>query len=183
MVTGASGVRYALRAAEALSRQVELYAVYTRAAVKVAEAEEGVRDLPSLLARHAKRVYSEDEIDAPLASTSSMTDAVVVVPCSQAMLARIAHGLTDSLASRVALNALRLRRPLVLVVRETPLSTIDILNMLIASMAGAVILPASPGFYHNPETIDDMVDFIVGKVLDVLCIPHRLYRRWRGGLE
>ena len=172
-------MRYAVRAAEVLSRLVELYAVYTRAAAKVAEAEEGI-DLPGVLERYAKRVYSEEEIDAPLSSSSSMTDAVAVVPCSQAMLARIAHGLSDSLASRVALNALRLRRPLVLVVRETPLSTIDLLNMLIASLAGAVILPASPGFYHQPRSIEDLVDFVVGKLLDVLCIPHSLYRRWRG---
>ncbi len=181
MVTGASGVRLALRAAEVLSKHVEeLYAVYTRAALRVAEAEEGIRDLPTRLSLYASSVYSEDEIDAPLASSSNTPDAVVVIPCSQATLARIAHGLADNLAARVALNALRLRRPLVLVVRETPISAVDALNMLIASLAGATILPATIAFYHNPKTVDDMIDFIVGKVLDVLDVDHALYRRWRG---
>ncbi len=158
--------------------RVETSVVYTRAAVLVARAEEGL-DLPSVLQKLADHVYTEDEIDAPIASSSRAPDAVVVVPCSQTMLAKIAHGIGDTLASRVVLNALRLRRRVVIVYRETPISIIDALNMLLASLAGAVILPAAPAFYHKPKTVQDLVDFIVGKILDVLGIQHNLYRRWR----
>ncbi len=147
--------------------------------MKVAAYEEGV-ELREALERYAERVYSDEEIEAPIASSSNAPDAVVVVPCSQAMLAKIAHGFAEGLAARVALTALRLRRPLVLVIRETPLTIIDALNMFLAALAGAVLLPASPGFYHKPRSVEDMVDFIVGKVLDVLGLKHDLYERWEG---
>ncbi len=159
---------------------IETSVVYTHAATLVARHEEGIEDLPRVLQSLAGEVYSENEIDAPLASSSRAPDAVVVVPCSQTMLAKIAHGIGDTLASRSVLNALRLRRRVVLVLRETPLSLIDAVNMLFVSLAGAVVLPASPGFYHKPRSIEDMVDFIVGKILDVLGLEHNLYRRWRG---
>ncbi|AEM39460.1 3-octaprenyl-4-hydroxybenzoate carboxy-lyase [Pyrolobus fumarii 1A] len=161
-----------------LRGRVKLYAVYTKAAEQVARYEEGIENLRSVLERMADEVYSEDEIEAPLASSSRVPDAVVVAPCSQTMLAKIASGIGDTLASRLALNALRLRRRTVLVFRETPITAIDALNMMIASLAGAVVLPASPAFYHKPRDIQGIVDFVVGKVLDVLGIPHELYKRW-----
>ena len=178
VLSGASGIRYGLRLLEVLRGRVKLYAVYTKAAERVARYEEGIENLRSILDKVADEVYSEDEIEAPLASSSRVPDAVVVAPCSQTMLAKIASGIGDTLASRLALNALRLRRRTVLVFRETPITAIDALNMMIVSLAGAVVLPASPAFYHKPRDIQGIVDFVVGKVLDVLGIPHELYKRW-----
>ncbi len=162
-----------------LSKRLQLEVVYTRAAERVAELEENV-SLEDYMRSIGARVYRDDEIDAPISSSSNAPDAVVVVPCSLAMLAKIAHGIGEGLAARVALNALRMRRPLILVIRETPISTIDALNMLLVSLAGGVILPAAPAFYHKPSSVQDMVDFIVGKVLDVLGLEHGLYKRWEG---
>jgi len=144
----------------------------------VALHEEG-ESLISVARRLGVSLYWEDEIDAPYASSSRAADALVVAPCSMRTLAAIAHGIPDNLVTRAALAHLRLGRPVVLVLRETPLGRAEIRNMLMAAENGAVILPASPAFYHKPRGIGDMVDFVVGKVLDVLGLPHNLYRRWR----
>ncbi len=177
-ITGASGVRYGMRLAEILSEKKLLEAIIvTSAAEKVAEHEEGIRLRVELEA--LAPVYDEHEIDAPYASSSRAVDAMVVAPCSMKTLAAIAHGFGGNLVTRAALAHLRLRRTLILVIRETPLSLADIENMRFAALMGAVILPASPGFYHQPRSVDDMVDFIAGKVLDVLGVGHSLYRRWR----
>ncbi len=177
-VTGASGVVYGVRLVEVLlERGVEVEAVVTRAARAVSRHEEGY-DVAERIASMGVRVYGEDDLEAPYASSSSAPDAMVVAPCSTRTLAAIALGLADNLVTRAALSVLRLRRPLVLVVRETPLGLAELENMVRAARAGAVILPAAPAFYHRPKTVMDLVDFVVGKVLDVLGIPHQLYRRW-----
>jgi 4-hydroxy-3-polyprenylbenzoate decarboxylase len=179
-VTGASGVVYGVRLVQVLlEKGVSVDAVVTRAARRISVYEEGY-DVADKLASMGVRVYGEDEIDAPYASSSSAPDAMVVAPCSTRTLAAVAHGLADNLVTRAALAVLRLRRPLVLVVRETPLGLAEIENMLRAARAGAVILPACPAFYHRPRSVQDMVDFVVGKVLDVLGLEHNLYRRWGG---
>jgi len=103
---------------------------------------------------------------------------MVIIPCSMKTLAAVAHGYADNLISRAAENVLRLGKKLVLVPRETPLSLPAIENMRAAKLAGAVILPPVVAYYHRPCTVDDITDFIVGKVLDVLGIEHKLYRRW-----
>ncbi len=154
--------------------------IATKAAQQVALHEEGV-DLADALRGLGARLYWEDEIDAPYASSSRAVDAMVVAPCSMRTLAAIAAGLSDNLVTRAALAHLRLGRRLVLVVRETPLGVAELRNMLRAAEYGAVILPAAPGFYHRPRTVGDMVDFVVGKILDVLGIEHGLYSRWRSG--
>ncbi len=178
-LTGASGIPYGLRAAEVLAEKGFLEAVlYTRSAEKVAELEHGIR-LAETLKRLGVPLYREDEMDAPYASSSRSPDALVVAPCSMKTLAMIAHGIPDNLVTRAALAVLRLRRTLILVPRETPLGVAELRNMLRAAENGAVILPAMPGFYHKPRSVGDMVDFIVGKILDVLGVPHSLYRRWR----
>ncbi len=153
--------------------------IATAAAQRVAEYEEDI-SIESVAHRLGAKLYWSDEIDAPYASSSRVADAMIIAPCSMRTLAAIAHGIPDNLVTRAALAHLRLRRPLVLVVRETPLGLAEIRNMLRAAENGAVILPASPGFYTKPRSVDEMVDFVAGKVLDALGIEHNLYRRWRG---
>jgi 4-hydroxy-3-polyprenylbenzoate decarboxylase len=119
-----------------------------------------------------------DDFWAGAASGSGAADAMIVVPCSMGTAARIAAGLSGNLLERAADVMLKERRPLVLVPRETPFNTIHIENLLRLAQAGAVILPAMPGFYHGPETMADLVNFVVGKVLDQLQVPHELFARW-----
>lgn len=114
------------------------------------------------------------------ASGSSLADAAVICPCSMSTLASVASGVTRNLIHRVADVMLKESRPLALVPRETPLSEIHLRNMLRVKRAGALLIPAMPGFYHQPEMIDDLVDFVVGKVLDSLGIHNNLFERWQG---
>ncbi len=179
-ITGASGIRYGLSTLKHLSRLVgrnNVDAILTEHALLVAKYEEKL-DLHAEAEKYASHVYYDDEMTAPYASSSSAAKAMVIVPCSVKTLALIAGGIASTLTARAALAALRLKRKLVLVIRETPLGVIELENMLKVARAGAIIMPASPGFYHNPRTIDDLVDFIVGKILDVLEIEHNLYTRW-----
>ncbi len=181
-VTGASGVIYGARLVEVLGASgVSLDTIYTEAALKVADHEypDGREGLLRVLREYSSHVYSEDDFSSPLASSSNTADAMVIAPCSMKTLASIAYGISSNLVVRAADAVLRLGRRLILVPRETPLSMPDIGSMLAASMAGAIILPAMPGFYHKPRRIEDMVDFIVGKILDVLGVKHNLYVRWR----
>ncbi len=122
--------------------------------------------------------YAENDYLAPIASGSSAPDAMIVAPCSMGSLARIAAGLSGNLIERVADVAIKEGRPLVLVPRETPLSAIHLENMLKLARLGVRIVPAMPGFYGAPQTIDDLVNFVVGKVMDGLDIPHSITPRW-----
>jgi len=124
------------------------------------------------------RVFGREEWFAPVASGSNPPDAMVICPCSMGTLAAVACGLADNLIERAADVMLKERRPLILVPRETPLSAIHLENMLRLSRAGAVILPANPGFYHHPDSVQDLVDFVVARVLDLLRVQHRLMPRW-----
>lgn len=183
-LTGASGVIYGLRTIQVLSRSrevSELSVILSRNFIKVSEIECLNKDeLVKFIKSYTSNVYFDDDFQSPLASSSYLVDAVVIAPCSLKTLSDIANSRPETLISRSAVNALRLKRRVILVLRETPLSTIDLLNALKASLAGAVILPASPAFYHDPKNIKDLIDFIVGKILDVLGISHELYRRWTG---
>ncbi len=177
-ITGASGTIYGVRLVEVLlERGFNVDIVVTEAARRVSLVEEGY-DVAERLRALGVKVYGENDLEAPYASSSSAPDAMIVAPCSTRTLAAIACGLADNLVTRAALAVLRLHRPLVLVVRETPLGVAELENMLKVARAGAVVLPASPAFYHRPKTIMDLVDFVVGKVLDVLGVEHQLYRRW-----
>jgi 4-hydroxy-3-polyprenylbenzoate decarboxylase len=125
-------------------------------------------------------VYGDDNLAAPISSGSFKTDGMAIVPCSMKTLASIANGFDDSLISRAAGVCIKEGRKLVVVPRETPLSAIHLENMAKLSGTGAVILPAMPGFYHRPKSIDELVSHVVGKVLDQFGIEHSLFRRWGG---
>jgi polyprenyl P-hydroxybenzoate/phenylacrylic acid decarboxylase-like protein len=126
------------------------------------------------------RYYADDDLMAPICSGSHFTRGMIIVPCSMATLGSVANGISSSLIERTADVMLKESRELVLVPRETPLNRIHLKNMLALQEAGAKVVPAMPAFYHKPQTIEDMVDFVVGKVLDVLRVEHDLFERWSG---
>ena len=178
-ITGCSGVVYGVRLLEACRKLgVETDLIVSQAAEKLLELELGktIKDIRKL----ATRNYSQDDIAAPLASGSVKTDGMVIAPCSMKTLGAIASGIADNLITRAADVTLKEGRPLVLVPRETPLNLIHLENMVRLKLAGATILPAMPGFYHKPKEILELIDFIVGRILDVLDVEHKLYRRWQG---
>ncbi len=193
-ITGANGHAYAellLRSLVAAGHEVDL--ALTDAGVKVLEHELGVRagaggrELPERLgewlgaevAAHV-RAFGADAIEAPPSSGTSLTGGVIVCPCSMGTLARVAAGFSSNLVERAADVALKEGRPLVIVPRETPLSVIHLENLLGLARLGAIVLPAMPGFYHRPRTMEDLVAHVVGKVLDRLGVEHALTRRWSG---
>lgn len=181
-VGGASGSIYAKRLLDVLAtaaREVpgglEVGLVFSRSGAEVWKHELGpVPEYP--FSR-----YKLDDFRAPFASGSAGWDAMVVIPCSTGGLARIAHGVSDDLIGRAADVMLKERRKLVLVVRETPLSHIHLENMLSVTRAGAVVLPASPSFYSQPQTIEALLDTVVGRVLDQVGISNQLMPRWGQG--
>jgi len=178
-ITGGSGTIYGVRLLQVLGQmKIEAHVVMSAAAKEtlVLETARKVGEVESL----ASIAYRVDDIAAPPSSGSFRTRGMVIVPCSMKTLAGVASGFSDNLILRAAEVTLKERRPLVLVPRETPLTVIDIQNMLRAANAGAVILPAIPGFYARPRTIEDLVDHLVGKILDTLGIEHNLYHRWTG---
>lgn len=190
-LTGASGIGYGLRLLECLlASGVEVALVYSQAAQVVAKQELDLT-LPARApdaerffreryagAGERLRVYGREDWYAPVASGSNPTDAMVICPCSMGTLAAVASGLADNLIERAADVALKEGRKLVLVPRETPFSVIHLENMLRLARAGAVVLPANPGFYMHPRSVADLVDFIVARVLDQLGVRHDLVRRW-----
>ena len=169
-ITGASGIIYGLRLAQALKGH-ELFVIVSKGAREVARYE-GVK-IPKF-----GKEFDESDLSAPIASGSYKFDGMIVAPCSMKTLAGIAHGYSDNLVVRAADVAIKERRKLVLVPRETPLSPIHLENMLKLSRIGVDILPACPGFYHNPKKVGDLVDFVVGKALDRLGIENELFKRW-----
>ena len=178
-VSGASGAVYAIRALEAFKALgVETHLVVTSAAKETIRLETDL-GVPAV-ERLASHVYRVDDIAAPVASGSFHTDGMVVIPCSMKTLAGVASGYSDNLLLRAADVSLKERRPLVLVVREAPLSLIHLENMVTVTRAGAVVLPAMPSFYQRPKTVEAIVDQIVGRVLDTLGIDHQMSARWTG---
>ncbi len=177
-ISGASGVQYGIRLLETLKnmKEVETHLVISEAAKKLIriETELSVDDVESL----GGHVYMDDDFTAPIASGSHRTRGMIVAPCSMKTLASIAIGMSDTLISRAADVCLKEKRPLVLMVRETPLNLIHVENMERAIKAGASILPACPAFYSRPSSIDDILDFMAGRALDLMRIEHRIYKRW-----
>jgi 4-hydroxy-3-polyprenylbenzoate decarboxylase len=190
-LTGASGMAYGLRLLECLlAARVRVALVYSQAAQIVAKQELDLalparpQDAAAFLGERYRagsgllQVYGRDDWYAPIASGSSPSAAMVICPCSMGTLAAIACGLADNLIERAADVALKEGRPLVLVARETPLSVIHLENMTRLARAGAVVLPANPGFYHHPQRVEDLVDFVVARVLDHLGVENEISARW-----
>jgi 4-hydroxy-3-polyprenylbenzoate decarboxylase len=190
-LTGASGMPFGLRLLDCLLRAgTHVHLLYSPAAQVVAKQEcdltlptqprEAVRALGERYGARTGQlnVYAREDWYAPVASGSNPGDAMAVCPCSMGTLGAIAGGLADNLIERAADVMLKERRPLVLVPRETPLSAIHLENMLKLARAGAVILPPAPGFYTRPRSVDDVVDFVVARVLDHLGVAHDLVPRW-----
>lgn len=190
-MTGASGVAYGLRLLETLvraDRTVHLTISPAGAEVLLQEMDRRVRldrfQLEDLLGSAPKlnpaMVHYHDYRDfrAGIASGSFLTAGMVVCPCSMGTIGAIAHGLSQNLIHRAADVHLKERRKLVLVPRETPLNVVQLRNLSICAEAGAVILPAMPAFYTNPRSIDDMINFIVGRICDQLGVEHQLLTRW-----
>jgi 4-hydroxy-3-polyprenylbenzoate decarboxylase len=190
-LSGASGMAYGLRLLECLlAADLRVYLLVSQAAHIVAKQELGIAlparpiDLEKQLSEGMQaragqlRVFGREDWNAPVASGSNPADAMVVCPCSMGTLAAIAHGLSDNLIERAADVMLKEQKKLVLVPREAPFSTLHLENMLKLSRMNAVILPANPGFYHRPQSIEAIVDFIVARILDQLSIKHTLMVPW-----
>ena len=189
--TGASGLPYGMRLVECLiAAGAKVQLLYSPAAQVVAKQEMGFT-LPSrpaeveadFTARFKAapgqlNVYGQQEWFAPLASGSNPPDAYVICPCTMGTLAKVAAGMADDLISRAADVVLKEGRKLILVPRESPFSVIHLENMLRLARAGAVILPPNPGFYHHPQDINGVVDFVVARILDQLGVKHQLMARW-----
>ncbi|MEP6492341.1 MAG: flavin prenyltransferase UbiX [bacterium] len=185
-ITGASGAPYAVRLLESLivaDRAVQL--IVSSHGLRLLRTELDIDSISSLRARAGAEgwdrlvtVFDDNDRGAAPASGSAQNAGMVICPCSMGTLSAIAVGASRSLVERAADVALKERRPLVLVPRETPLSAIHLENMLRVTRAGALVMPAAPGFYHRPRSIDDLVDFMVARVLDHVGVTHKLSARW-----
>jgi len=177
-ITGASGSIYGIRLLQALQQQnISVHLIFSSAAKEILsyETDEHLENIMKL----ADKTYDNADLFAGPASGSFPLDAMIIAPCSMKTLASIAHGYANTLITRSASCMLKEKKPLIVVPRETPIDLSGLRNMVALSEAGGTILPAAPGFYHRPTNISDLIDFIVGKILDQLCIPHQLFRRWK----
>jgi 4-hydroxy-3-polyprenylbenzoate decarboxylase len=192
--TGASGVQYGLRLLQCLvEAERRVYLMVSQAAQVVINMETDLQmpgrpdEIEAFFTTRLDaapgqlQVFGRQQWTAPVASGSNPPEAVVICPCTTGTLASVANGICDDLIDRAADVALKERRKLILVVRETPFSTIHLENMLRLAQAGAVIMPANPGFYFQPQTVDELVDFMVARVLDHLGVDHELSARWGNG--
>jgi len=179
-ITGASGTIYGIRLAEELKKAgVKLEIVVSEGAKKVMDEEgEGSKKAIARLKRLG-RVYDEGDFTAKCASGSNAPDAFVICPCSMKTLSDVANGYSKNLVRRGAEVALKEGRLLILVPREMPFSAIQLENMLKLARLGVVIMPPQPAFYGKPKSLDDAVDFVVGKIMDRMGVRHSLYRRWK----
>jgi flavin prenyltransferase len=187
-ITGASGSAYFLRLMEVLSQlELQIHVIASEQGRKVLAYETGanLEAQAQLWNKNKAEVVLEDNSNlfSPVASGSYRCEAMVILPCSMSTTAEIACGITKTLLTRAADVMIKEKRRLVLVPRETPLSTIHLKNMYELSQLGVTILPAMPGFYGHPETLDEMIDFVTGKTLDSLGLENNCYQRWEGNYE
>ncbi|MDR1160307.1 MAG: UbiX family flavin prenyltransferase [Syntrophomonadaceae bacterium] len=185
-LTGASGVVYGIRLIqELLRREHDVHMIVSKAAYIVLEQEMELcfEQKPCLWQEYFSsnlQVYSNEDIGAPIASGSHITAGMIVIPCTMATISGLACGSSRNLTERAADVALKEKRRLIVVPRETPLNTIHLKNMLALSEMGVHIIPAMPAFYHKPQSIEDMINFIVAKILDAMGIENSLYNRYSG---
>lgn len=185
-VTGASGIQYAQGLLRTLAMKgLETHVVFSSAAFEVWRAELDIPcnpDKPDLKAFCGEEgrffVYRNSQVGAPVASGSFRHRGMAIVPCTMSTLGRVANGTGEGLIGRAAEVTLKEKRKLLMVPRETPLSLISLRNMVKAAEAGATIIDANPGFYTRPQTVQDMIDFVVARVLDHLGVDHQLTKRW-----
>jgi len=177
-ITGASGSIYGVRLLEELKKaDCKVHLIISEGSKKIIEHETTYK-FKELKAK-ADFYYENNDLFAGPASGSFLLDAMIICPCSMKTLSAVANGYCDTLTTRSALCVLKEENKLILVPRETPLALPSIENMKQTKLAGATILPAMPGFYHKPKKIEDLVDFVVGKILDQLNINHSLFKRWK----
>jgi len=177
-IGGASGSIYGIRLLEELKKAgIQTHLIISDGAKKIIEHETNYKF--SNLKKKADFYYENNDMFAGPASGSFKLDAMIVCPCSMKTLSAISNGYGDTLTTRAAVCTLKEERKLILTIRETPFDLPGIENIRKAKLAGATILPAMPGFYHKPKKIEDLVDFIVGKILDQLDINHSLFKRWK----
>jgi 4-hydroxy-3-polyprenylbenzoate decarboxylase len=190
-ITGASGAAYGQRLARFFEEQkLGAYIIFSDHSRIVIKQELGIalqgvktRDLASrFIGKKSRYLVPLDfrDMTAPAASGSARIKGMIVAPCSMATLSALAHGSANTLIARAADVMIKERRPLALVPRETPLSGIHLMNMLLLSLNGVQIVAAMPAFYHRPKRIEEMVDFIAGRALDFIGIEHKLYKKWKG---
>lgn len=182
-ITGASGIIYGIRLIEEVAKNFEVSVILSNSAIKVMKLESQIKSFHEFEEKFKApniRIYTENQIDASVASGSCKTRGMFIVPCSMKTLSAIANGYADNLITRAADVTIKEGRKLVIAPREMPLSVIHLENMLKLARIGVVIAPPQPAFYHNPDRIDDIVNFIVGKLLDSMGIENNLYRRWNG---
>ena len=178
-ITGASGIQYGVGLLSALrDAKVEVSLILSEGSKVTMKQETDLK--PQQLQRLADYNYTEDDMTAPMASGSARYDAMVIAPCSVKTLSSIATAYESNLITRAAMVQLKERKRLLLLIRETPLSVIHIEAMLRVAQAGAIVMPASPGFYSRPKSIDDIVKFMVGRMMDELDLPNELFSRWKG---
>ncbi|MDG7043242.1 MAG: UbiX family flavin prenyltransferase [Nitrososphaerota archaeon] len=178
-ITGASGIQYGVGLLSALrDAKVEISLILSEGSKVTMKQETNLK--PQQLQRLADYNYTEDDMTAPMASGSARYDAMVIAPCSVKTLSSIATAYESNLITRAAMVQLKERKRLLLLIRETPLSVIHIEAMLRVAQAGAIIMPASPGFYSRPKSVDDIVKFMVGRMMDELDLPNELFSRWKG---
>ena len=176
-ITGSSGVIYGIKVLEVLLKiKIETHLIISQWGERNVqiETDKSVEFVKSL----ATRNYNNDDMAAPISSGSFKTDGMAIVPCSMKTLSSIANGYDDSLVSRAAGVCIKESRRLVIVPRETPLSKIHLQNMIRLADIGVIVLPAMPGFYQRPKSMDDLITHIAGKILDQFGIEHNIYRRW-----
>ena len=186
-VSGPSGQVYGIRLLRALSDFAEIELIYSDVAIQILNYEMGwnlkTSSITELFKTHFKKdvsinVHHTKNFFASVASGSFKTDGMIIAPCSMKTLAGVAHGNSSNLIERAADVTLKERRKLVLLTRETPLNRIHLQNMLTVTDAGAIVMPASPGFYNKETTVEAHIDFVVGRVLDQFDIPHALFKEW-----
>jgi 4-hydroxy-3-polyprenylbenzoate decarboxylase len=174
-LTGASGVIYGTRLVEELSKNEEVFVIISENAKKVAEHE--CHDMIKKIPKKVK-IFNESQIDAPIASSSFGAESMIICPCSMKTLSAISTGYANNLIHRCADIMIKDKKKLVLALRETPFSPIHLENMLKLSKIGVIILPLCPAWYHKPKNLDDIINFMVGKIMDSLRINNNLYKRW-----